>query len=1193
MKNKFLAFLYLAATTLFLTSIYSCSVLAAPSVPDSVPDSAPESSQAHNPQGYTISGTFCFANATAVPSQSYESSETASRNAIPTTSSLTYSVTATRTSDNFLVNATLTPENKAYTFSNTLSAGTWLITAYGKRGDSIILQSPSKSITLSPSSPYASEDLFMTPAAGNGTVDLTISWETESGIGYCAYESSIPSLSSGNSGPSAVTSLNIQAATVATGTYELTLKFYKDASSAANSIPLYSCTEYVAVYSELTTDSWTSGTAPHISGTNFSVTEDCVKTFVYRKVYVSASGYPAGEATGTSERPFNTMEAAMARINEVASSLRSTMAITESNPWELHVIGTITAPSSFSGASFINVPGTITQLKILGEGSGATIDANSKARVLYISSGANVTIENITLTNGNASENGGGVYVDASGTFTMESGTITGNNATRDGGGVLVQSGATFNMKGGSITGNTATYAGGLTLLGTFNRQGGTISGNTSTNSYNANNIYIAASANGEFPTGGDNAFYDDTTTSNGKPDAICKITSNQFARFNNPGSGTSDFYSLVCSGSSFFNSSNLVTFYLGNTTDSSGKTWISSRYIKPDLKLSIICTSTSDDVKATIQLASTSLDTDIVYHNNAQEILLKKIILDGNNSARCINNQQGPITLESSTLTKGGGPHTSGAGLFISGGSATIDANSSITACDKSSVTDSQGGGVYISGASTSLTFSGKIYGCAAIKGGGIYLKNGSVTLKDNAVVGKSVTSGYPSESESDANKATNGAGVYVESGTLNMEGNSKVSYNYACIGSIQKQGGGIYVENGTVNIGTSSSHTASVCNNANSSGRSGGGIYIKDGTVNLYGSVKSNNCTGVDLHGGTLNTFDGAEISQNSSNLQASNLYGSGVTIVNSLATLNMDGGSITSNTDYDVDFTMGNFKMSGNSQAGKVCLKTSDVTSPGGADPYATIEITDDLTSSSAATIIPINATGTYAGFSYGNYIVLLGSSSLVAANCTKFAVADDESGNKWCVAADGKLCRLLQPDTSAVTITDPSQPWVVTSSNSKEITLKLQNTFNLTFDVTLRNLNKQFDSDCSALYIQNTSTPPSSSVPLVLMSVNLILEGDNTLIGSHHGGIQLKSNPRTEIKLTFDTNTTATLTFDGKPGTDGEEPTSLCVETNSPTIGIASGLTFSGSIGSTTYTNANAFFIDARSTTQSCTFTITRS
>ncbi len=1156
MKKSLFATIIAITAVCEITTLFSCSGLVSPSVPDNAPESSKQE------QGYSLRGTFCLGNVTAVPRQTIDSPETGNRNAIPTISDLTYSVTARRSSDNALVYGELSPDNKEFFFNNTLTAGTWQITAYAKQDESTILQSEPKAVTLDPSSPYATESLFLIPGPGNGTVNLTISWETGSGIGYCTYESSIPSLSSGNSGTDPATSLNIQAATVATGTYELTLKFYKDASSAANSIPLYSCTEYVAVYSELTTNSWTSGTAPHISGTNFSVTEDCVKTFVYRKVYVSASGYPAGEATGTSERPFNTMEAAMARLNEVASSLSSTMAITESNPWELHVIGTITATSIY-GNAFIDVPGSIGFLKIVGEGSGATLDADQKGRVLNVQSNANVKIQDITLKNGSTAGDGGGVYVANNASFTVLSGsTITGNTA-KDGGGIYADC-KSLGINYGSIKGNTA------------NGQG--------------NNVYIKKAQTLSGPSG-NGAYFDDSTSSNGKADAVCLNTNSQFARFNNPGSGSTDFQSFIKNSGSIFNTDYAANFYLGNTTDTTEKTWTATRNINPNLELSIICTSTNNNVKATIKPASSFSDQQLVYHNINKELLLKKIILDGNNSVRCITNLNGSLTMQSSTLTKGGGNLTSGAGLFIPGGSATIDANSSITACDNSANSGSKGGGVHIDDGA-SLTFSGKIYGCAAIKGGGIYLEDGSVTLKDNAVVGKSVTSGYPSESESDANKATNGAGVYVESGTFNMEGNSKVSYNYACIGSTQKQkkGGGIYVKNGTVNIGTSSSHTASVCNNANSSGRSGGGIYIEDGTVNLYGSVKSNNCTGMDLHGGTLNTFDGAEISQNSSNLQASNLYGSGVTIGNSLATLNMNGGSITSNTDYDVDFTMGNFKMSGNSQAGKVCLKTSDV-DHSGADPFATIEIKDDLTSSSAATIIPINATGTYADFSYGNYIVLLGSSSLVAANCAKFAVADDADGNKWCVAADGNLCRLLQPDTSAVTITDPAQSWVVTSSNSKEITLKLQNTFNPTFDVTLRNLNKPFESDCSALYIQNNVT--SSSLPPLCMGVNLILEGDNTLIGSHHGGIQLKSNPCTDIILTFDTKTTATLTFDGKPGTDGGEPTSLYVENGGgPTIGIASGLTFSGSIGSTTYTNANAFFADARSTTQSCTFTITR-
>ena len=410
-------------------------------------------------------------------------------------------------------------------------------------------------------------------------------------------------------------------------------------------------------------------------------------------------------------------------------------------------------------------------------------------------------------------------------------------------------------------------------------------------------------------------------------------------------------------------------------------------------------------------------------------------------------------------------------------------------------------------------------------------------------------------------------------------MKDSSKVSFNHATIGSGNNNGGGIYVAGGTVTIGTSSSHSASICNNTGSS--RGGGIYIAGGTVNLYGSVKSNfcnnSCGGVEIeNAGTIKTYSGSTIENNST--AAGGYTGQGVQLSHSDATLQMFGGSIKTNGSYDVGFTNGTVEMQGNVQAGNVFVNNKQ------------IKISDALTSPTpAATIIPINNSSP----NYSPTVTVLSddnAGSLVAAACAKFAVADDADGNKWCVAADGYLCRLLQPDTSAVTIIDPAQPWVVTSSNSKEITLKLQNAFSPTFNVTLRNLNKPFESDCSALYIQNNVT--SSSFPPLCMGVNLILEGDNTLIGSHHGGIQLRSNSYTDIILTFDTKTTATLTFDGKPGTDGGEPTSLCVESGGPIIGIASGLTFSGSIGNTTYTDATAFFTAARSTTQSCTFTITR-
>jgi hypothetical protein len=933
MKKKFFTLFSATLATLALALLSSCSGITSPS--------EPEAATAHQAEGLSLRGTFSMANATAEPSLNSSSQGQSQRNAIPDIGDLIYSVKAYRSSDGATKWADVDQDTKSYEFRNTLSSGTWQITAYAKQGDITILQSETTTITLSKDRPDASANLALAPSTeGSGTIDLTVRWASGTGISWFKY--SCPAFSTGeNQGSGSENSFTLSDSNVAAGIYPITISFYKDMGST---IPLYSCTEYIAVYPELTTNQWTKSTAPHISSSGqFLVTADCVKTFVYRSVYLSSSGNDT-TANGTSERPYKTVEAAMARLTELAST--SIHSISEATPWELHVVGTITA-TSISGNVFIDVPSSIGFLKIVGEGSGATLDANEKGRVLYVNNGTNVTIKNITLQKGKVTGEGnygGGVYVEAGGTFTMESGTITGCNAT-DGGGVSVSSGATFNMKDGTITGNTSTFTGGLTLLGTFNRDGGTITGNTSTGANNGNNIYIAANANGSFPTSGGNAFYDDSSNTNGKADAICKITSNQFARFNTPGSGNTDFQTFVQSSNSVFNKNYAATFYLGNTTDTAEKTWVASETIYPGLNLTITCASTANDVKARIKPSSI---TTLNLVNNSKNLTLKKIILQGSSDVRCIASSGGSLTVENSTLT-GSTLNNQGAGLYLTGGSASFDGNSSVTACDISSHDNCKGGGIAVDGSGASLTFSGKIYGCAAKQGGGIYLKDGSVTLKDNAVIGKSVDSGYPSDSTSasEINKAIDGAGVYVQSGTFNMEDSSKVSFNHATIASSNnKNGGGIYVAGGTVNIGTSSSHSASVCNNTGAS--RGGGIYIAGGTVNLYGSVKSNHCNnscgGVEIEGaGTLKTYSGSNIEGNIASVGG--YGGNGVQLSNSGATLQMTGGSISSNQTYDVSMTNGSFSMSGNAFAEKTYIGTSSpkITIAGSLSRYQVATIT----------------------------------------------------------------------------------------------------------------------------------------------------------------------------------------------------------------------------------------------------------
>lgn len=933
MKKKFFTLFSATLVILALALLSSCSGITSPS--------EPEAATVHQAEGLSLRGTFSMAEATAEPSLKTITPSSSQRNAIPDIGDLIYSVKAYRPSDGATKWADVNPSQKSYVFNNTLSAGTWQITAYANQegNGTPIMQSQTVTATLSKSRPDTSANLALAPSTEeSGNIDLTVSWASGTGISWVTY--SCPAFSTGgNRGSGYENSYTLSDFNVAAGIYPITISFYKDMGST---IPLYSCTEYIAVYPGLTTNQWTKSTAPHISSSGqFIVTADCVKTFVYRSVYLSSSGEDA-TANGTSEHPYQTAKAAMARLTELAAT--SIYSINETTPWELHVVGTIKASSiAANSKAFIDVPSSITYLKIVGEGSGATLDANEKGRVLYVANGANVTIQNITLQKGKVTGDGnygGGVFVKSGGSFTIKSGSITGCSSYR-GGGIYTEN--IVKIEGGTISGNSADKnGGGLFVLssGKVSITGGTITGNSASDS--ANNIFIAnCNSASSFPDGND-SFYDDTSTTNanGKADAISLFEGKQFARFNKPASsGESSNLAQILSSYYFGNSAG--TIYLGNTTDTTGKTWVIGEQIQPTGALTIACPSTASTVKATIKAGTSFSNQEIVYHSTNQDISLNKIILDGNNSVRCINNLSGNLTMQSSTLTKGGGL-AKGAGLFISSGSATIDANSSITACDNSSITSSQGGGVYIDGASTSLTLEGTISSCKSKNGAGIYMDGGTVTLKESAIIGQAVENedDIPYPTTTNINRASeNGGGVYINGGTFKMEGSSKVSYNYS-----GNNGGGIYIRDGALDISSSS---ASVCNNASQSG--GGGIYADGAAITLSGSVKNNKCNsscgGIELNGGDLTTNSGSLISNNKQAIDASSNIACGVHITSSGSELKMNGGSISSNQTYDVSMTNGSFSVSGNAFAEKTYIGTSSpkITIAGSLSRYQVATIT----------------------------------------------------------------------------------------------------------------------------------------------------------------------------------------------------------------------------------------------------------
>jgi hypothetical protein len=220
--------------------------------------------------------------------------------------------------------------------------------------------------------------------------------------------------------------------------------------------------------------------------------------------YVAGPGgtLPAGDDAnpGSQAAPYATVAKALAMIHQ------SGLGAVPDTEFTIIVSGEITADTGGSGG-MVEIGSGYPHLILKGFDTGTNaIDATDRnKRVLFISNGGNVTLEdNLTLTGGSASE-GGGVLVYAGGTFTMTGGVIQGNNASYTGGGVYVDYNGIFTMTGTAvIKGNTAfSFGGGVLISGAFTMTGGVIEGNETT-SGGGGGVYVSFSNAGTFTkTGG------------------------------------------------------------------------------------------------------------------------------------------------------------------------------------------------------------------------------------------------------------------------------------------------------------------------------------------------------------------------------------------------------------------------------------------------------------------------------------------------------------------------------------------------------------------------------------------------------------------------------------------------------------------------------------------------------------------
>jgi len=158
--------------------------------------------------------------------------------------------------------------------------------------------------------------------------------------------------------------------------------------------------------------------------------------------------------------------------------------------------------------------GTSTGFIEVGNGANVTFDSveldkgssSYSSRVLHVSNGGEVVLDNATVTNGelrdpNQNRGGAGIYVEAGGAVTLGNGTcVTGNNSHGGAGGIYVAENGSLTVNDATIFENTADGNGAGIYVATNGAmtltEGAVIEGNTSSNGGLGGGIYVEADAN-------------------------------------------------------------------------------------------------------------------------------------------------------------------------------------------------------------------------------------------------------------------------------------------------------------------------------------------------------------------------------------------------------------------------------------------------------------------------------------------------------------------------------------------------------------------------------------------------------------------------------------------------------------------------------------------------------------------------
>ena len=645
-----------------------------------------------------------------------------------------------------------------------------------------------------------------------------------------------------------------------------------------------------------------------------------------------------------------------------------------------------------------------TNLTIKGEEGAAVLDANktnggkSAHRIFKLANGKTLTLEEVTLQGGQTSDdntdnkNGGAVFINGTGKLTMNNSTIKDCKATEDGGAVYTK-GGTVTMMDSSIKGCQAKNGGAIrasangSTPATVSIQGGTIGGMGADINKAAGGT--DSKGGGIFISGNDSA-----------------LTLTNVAVKGN----TAD----KDGGGIYVNANAKLTVSGGSIADNksdSGRGGAVAFEAGKTLTLQNACTvsgNTAQNGGGAVYIAGGTFEADGVTfkgnrsHGKGGAICAEKT----GTSPSIVKIKGGAVGGTGANEPNKSGTGANGGGIFIDGDGCTLDVtnNASITGNEAQ-----HGGGIFAKGQAKVTIDGGTISSNKAQNGngGGAHIRDSgtTLTLKGGAAInGNSVQSGtgsgggvfmkgdgsiFTMESGTISNNTAidKGGGVTVYGGTFTMTGGI-ISGNTAV------SGGGVYGANygndhGTIIVKGSSEISGNTATDAGT--LAGGGIYSGYKlTVEDSAQIKTNHASGYGGYGGGIAlrenaTFDftGGTVSGNTANGDGKGIYVS--RFDSSSAYMTMSGGAkVDSNNDVHL-----NTNTSGTA--------------------HAFITVTGALSNSPAATLTMDNSA---AGYAVGREVVKGGVYTLTAADVARFPITAQQTSpvQNWTTELGGNALKL---------------------------------------------------------------------------------------------------------------------------------------------------------------------------------------